>query len=360
MQVAFNLFLLSLELTTVALTLYGGVKLNGVNRARLKREQGRCYLFNQSQPCTDCLFQVKVIQDGTLRILQAAFSLDFVFVYGETVIEPVQYFGCCVQHGGLDCCKYFNSETNDFCDNWGNLYSGCHSGLWPCSFLFDGDGHPTDVRAEYFNFNAVKLLIAVSTVCFVFLLHLHYQVVRNFSIKVATFICTNPFTETFVRALKFLLLIPYYLLIAAIPQSLIQWFKRSNSTTLPCVPDEMENGLDTRPAHSVAQAKVTSKSARQTQDILLKSRMSVGDVDTYPIKVELPGSVADGTVSPLPSSELSRRREILNSRTPALPPPEPQTYARRIELPSPPRVAGRPRERKTADHTRWWGSGLPN
>ena len=71
----------------------------------------------------------------------------------------------------------------------------------------------------------------------------------------------------------------------------------------------------------------------------------------------IPG-VIEELLTPLKTAELARRHEILMSRTPALPPPERQTYARHFELPSPPRVAGRPRDRN--GQVNWWGSGLPN
>lgn len=364
MQAIVQICLVTLEMTSLALAIYGCVTLSP---ARSTKEQGRCYLFSQSQPCEDCLFQVKLVPLGTSRLLQASFTLDFENVYDRTIIKPEQYFGCCLR-AGLDCCKFFDADSNRFCDNWGPA-GGCNSGVWPCSFLWDQAGNPVDVQAEYFNASAVKLLVAVSAAVFLVLIHFHYQKIRTFSLRLLRILLHNPVALFFLTIAKHVILAPWYLVVLATPDSIrsklyMIWCKMTRQTDKPINLYSKSNfTLDIQPVQGTGQSPQETVATTVTAALNVTSvSVPEGKIQKYRLHsnpAAIPGEVEE-IISQLSEAELAKRKQLLNSRTPAAPPPEPQTYARHIELPAPPRVAGRPRDRKAQGDLHWWGSGLPN
>jgi hypothetical protein len=185
---------------------------------------------------------------------------------------------------------------------------------------------------------------------------------------------TNPVSTAIRNALIYALLTPYRLVLSAIPESIKLKVHELRASSRHKSKKRTRNEDTTQEAQTLEDQQLPTSAAappiveyappstEERQKMLLSSSMSVDNV-TAVVEAQpaIPGIVLghEELLPPMTQEQVNRRRELLISRIPALPPAEPKTYARHYELPEGPRVHGRPRDRKTHDQTKWWGSGLP-
>jgi hypothetical protein len=116
---------------------YGLVAFFKVLPAYLSSKAAKCRLQDFSGSCSDCVFTL-LVQYNSRNLRDKAFLIAFERKYPSGKFGPVdKIFSQCPTDPIFDCCKFRDTQSEKFCDQWST------EALWDC--YFDSEISGSDV-----------------------------------------------------------------------------------------------------------------------------------------------------------------------------------------------------------------------